>query len=149
MKISQQGLDLIKKYEQGPGGGVALESYLCSGGVWTIGWGHTKGVRFGQHATEAQCEQWMREDTGEAEDAVNRLVRVPLEQCQFDALASLAFNIGTWNFSASTLRKKLNAEDYDGAANEFPRWNKSRGVVLKGLVSRRLDEQTLFLTGSY
>lgn len=149
MKISQQGLDLIKRYEQGPGGGVALESYLCSGGKWTIGWGHTKGVRFDQHATEDQCRQFLLDDTAEAEAAVNRLVKVPLAQHQFDALAVFVFNIGATEFVTSTLRKKLNAGDYTGAAKEFPRWNKARGVVMKGLVRRRADERNLFLTGSF
>lgn len=149
MKISQQGLDLIKHYEQGPGGGVALESYLCSGFRWTIGWGHTKDVHFGQHATEDQCRQFLLDDTAEAEQAVNRLVRMPLAQHQFDAVAVLVFNIGATNFVNSTLRKKLNAGDYEGAAEEFPRWNKSRGIVMKGLVRRRADERKLFLTGSF
>lgn len=149
MKISQQGLDLIKEHEQGPEGGPALEAYPCSAGVWTIGWGHTKGVRFDQHATEDQCRQFLLEDTSFAEALVNSGIRVPLTQNQFDALVSLVFNIGSGHFCTSTLRKKLNAGDYAGAAEEFPRWNKSKGVVLNGLVKRRAEERALFLTGSY
>jgi lysozyme len=149
VKISQQGLDLIKHYEQGPGGGCALESYVCNGGVWTIGWGHTKGVRFGQHATEDQCRQFLLDDVAETEATINRVVRMPLVQHQFDALVALVFNIGSGNFFSSTLRKKLNAGDYEGAAEQFGRWNISNSVTLKGLVRRRADETKLFLTGSY
>lgn len=149
MKLSQKGLELIKKYEQGPGGGPALEAYLCPARVWTLGWGHTKGVRFGQMATEEQCNRFLLEDCDVAEAAVNNLVRAPLLQREFDALVSFVFNLGSGNFFSSTLRKKLNRMDYAGAAEEFPRWNKSNGVALKGLTARRLDEKTLFLTGSY
>lgn len=149
MKISQKGLDLIKKYEQGPGGGVALEAYLCSGGKWTIGWGHTKDVRFDQHATEAQCEQFLIEDVAEAEAIVNKGIHAPLLQREFDALAVFAFNFGQPKFFSSTLRKKVNRMDYASAAEEFARWNKADGVVMKGLIARRADEKSLFLTGSY
>lgn len=155
MKIGKAGLDIIKLYEQGPDGGPALESYLCPSRVWTIGWGHTKGVRMGQHATLAQCEQWLLEDCAEAERGVNLLVKVPLTQNQFDALVSFAFNVGTdidddtiaEGLGDSTLLRKLNAGDYAGAAKEFPKWNKSKGRVLNGLVLRRQDEQALFMTG--
>lgn len=149
MRISQKGLDLIKKYEQGPEGGVALEAYLCSSRVWTIGWGHTKDVRFDQHATEAQCEQWLLEDIADAEAAVAKGIHAPLLQREFDALVSFVFNVGSSNFFSSTLRKKVNGMDYASAANEFPRWNKSKGVVMNGLIARRADEKHMFLLGSY
>ena len=157
MKIGKAGLDLIKLYEQGPDGGAALESYLCPARIWTIGWGHTKGVHIGQHATLAQCEQWLLEDVATAEAAVNALVRVPLTQNQFDALVSFVFNIGVGRpttdpkggagFWASTLRRLLNESDYAGAAGQFKRWNKGGGAVLNGLVARRADEEALFMTG--
>lgn len=147
MKIGKAGLDIVKLYEQGPEGGPALESYLCPGRVWTIGWGHTKGVRMGQHATLAQCEQWLLEDCADAEKAVNDLVKVPLTQNQFDALVSFVFNVGRGNLANSTLLRLLNAGDYAGAAEQFPRWNKSKGRILNGLVARRADEKALFLTG--
>lgn len=157
MKIGKAGLDIIKLYEQGPDGGPALEAYLCPARVWTLGWGHTKGVRMGQHCTLAQAEQWAVEDCADAERAVNDLVGVPLTQNQFDALVSFVFNVGRGRpqsdpkgpagFHGSTLLRKLNAKDYTGAAKEFPRWNKGGGVILNGLVMRRADEQALFLTG--
>jgi lysozyme len=149
MKMSQQGLDLIKHYEQGPEGGCALEAYLCSGGKWTIGWGHTHGVRPGHHATEEQCRQFLLDDVSGSELVIDTGVVVPLKQHQYDALVSIVFNIGSTNFGTSTLLKKLNAGDYVGAAEQFKRWNKSRGVTLKGLILRRARETKLFLTGSY
>lgn len=157
MKIGKAGLDIIKVYEQGPEGGAALESYLCPARVWTLGWGHTKGVRMGQHATLAQCEQWLLDDVADAEKAVNELVGVPLTQNQFDALVSFVFNVGRGRplghrlgaagFEGSTLLGILNARDYDGAAKQFKRWNKGGGAVLNGLVARRADEEALFMTG--
>lgn len=146
MKIGKAGLDIIKLYEQGPDGGPALEAYLCPARVWTIGWGHTKGVHYGMHATVEQCEQWIVEDCADAEKAVNDLVKVPLTQNQFDALVSFVFNIGRGNLANSTLLRLLNAGDYAGAAGQFPRWNKSKGRILNGLVARRADEKALFLT---
>lgn len=149
MRLGQKGEELIKFYEQGPGGGPALEAYACPAGVWTIGWGHTRGVRFDQHATIEQCKDFFIEDAAAHELAVDTGVTVPLTQGQYDALVSLAFNIGNGNFLQSTLRRKLNAGDYAGAAQEFKRWNKSKGVTLKGLTRRRAAETKLFLTGSY
>ncbi|WP_312069487.1 lysozyme, partial [Acinetobacter sp.] len=77
--------------------------------------------------------------------SVNNLVKVPLSQNQFDALVSLTYNIGSTAFKNSTLLKKLNAKDYAGAADQFLRWNKGGGKVLKGLVRRREAERALFL----
>lgn len=77
---------------------------------------------------------------------VNRVVNVPLTQNQFDALVSLAYNIGPHAFEASTLLKKLNVGDYYAAAEQFLRWDKSKGQILKGLVKRRAAEKKLFLT---
>jgi lysozyme len=147
VKLGKAGSDLIKVYEQGPEGGPALEAYLCPARVWTIGWGHTKDVFMGQHCTEQQAERWFDEDTDEAERAVDLLVVAPLTQNQFDALVSFTYNLGRGNLATSTLLRLLNAKDYTGAANQFPRWNKSKGIVLNGLVSRRADEKALFLTG--
>lgn len=148
MKIGTAGLDLIKRYEQGPCGGPAVYAYLCPAGVWTAGWGHTHGVK--PHSgpfTLDQMEHWLIEDTRDAEGAINSLVTVPISQNQFDALVSLAFNIGSGNFGRSTLLRLLNKGLYAKAADQFPRWNKSNGIVLDGLTKRRNDEQRLFLTG--
>lgn len=138
--------ELIKKWE-----GLELEAYLPTPhDVWTIGWGHTKTARKGMVITQKKAQQLFNEDIAWAEAAVNRLVKVGLNQNQFDSLVSLVFNIGTPNFSKSTLLRKLNAGDYEGAAEEFPRWNKQRQngklVVLRGLVRRRAEEMEYFLS---
>lgn len=132
---------LIKKWEA-----LRLEAYLpTKDDVWTIGWGHTAGVYQGMKITEAQAQKFFEDDVAWATDAVNKLVKVELSQNQFDALVSFVFNIGLGAFSKSTMLRKLNAGDYEGAASEFPRWNKQAGKVLKGLVNRRQEEMEYFL----
>lgn len=142
MDISQAGIDAIKDYE-----GVRLKAYDDGVGVWTIGVGHTKGVKRGDEITMTQADEFLRTDLADAEKAVNTRVTVPLTQGQFDALVSFVFNLGSGAFMASTLLKKLNARDYDGAADEFLRWNKAGGRVLAGLVKRRISERIMFLEG--
>lgn len=133
---------LIKEWEQ-----LRLEAYLPTpNDKWTIGWGHTSTAKKGMVITEQEAQALFDQDVAWAVDAVNSLVKVGLNQNQFDALVSFVFNIGTTNFRNSTLLRKLNNGDYEGAANEFPRWNKQKGKVLRGLVRRRAHEQELFLT---
>ncbi|MEY5099149.1 MAG: hypothetical protein RJA36_1868 [Pseudomonadota bacterium] len=142
MKLSDAGLSLIKRHE-----GLRLKAYPdpgTGGEPWTIGYGHTQGVQPGQEITEAQAEDYLREDVYWAEDAVRDHVKVALEQHEFDALVSLAFNIGAGAFARSTLLRKLNDGDKAGAAAEFARWNQAGGKVLPGLVKRRADEAALF-----
>lgn len=141
MRTSKKGIDLIKQFE-----GCRLTAYKCPSGVYTIGYGHTKGVTKGQKISQERANSLLGQDIKEYENAVNRLISAPLNQNQFDALVSFCFNCGVGAFKTSTLRKKLNAKDYQGAANEFPRWNKGGGKVLKGLVKRRAAEQKLFNT---
>ena len=143
MRISEQGLDLIKSFE-----GLRLKSYQDSIGVWTIGWGHTRGVRKGQVITEAQAERFLRDDLEPIERQLTAdLGEDGVLQCQFDALCSWIFNLrdGIRQYNTSTLRRKLKAGDYKGAANEFPRWCHSGGKVLPGLVTRRAAERKMFL----
>lgn len=139
MKISPDGLELIKRHE-----GLRLKAYRCPGGKWTIGYGHTKDVRRGMVIARVHADRFLKEDVQDAEEAVNRLVEVPLTQGQFDALASFVFNLGVGAFSRSTLLKKLNAGDHRGAAGEFERWVYSNKRRLLGLVVRREDERALF-----
>ncbi|MCJ2030709.1 lysozyme [Methylobacterium sp. J-043] len=94
--------------------------------------------------TQAEADDILARDLVRFEDAVARLVRVPVTQNQFDALVSFAFNLGEGNLGSSTLLKKLNAGDYDGAADQFARWNKAKGKVLTGLTRRRAAEADLF-----
>lgn len=122
------------------------DPYVCEGGKWTNGWGHTKGVtKDSKPVTTSQGEANLAADLKEFEDAVNSLVKVPLLQCQFDALVSFAFNLGANALAGSTLLKNLNAGDYKGAADQFLRWNKAGGKVLRGLEKRRAAERSMFL----
>lgn len=132
--------DIVKEFE-----GLRLEAYKCPAGVWTIGYGHTRGVIPGDVITEAEAEALLAEDLEDSEDAVRAFVNVELNQNQFDALVSFVYNLGSGNFNSSTLLRKLNNGDYLGAANEFNRWNKAGGVVLSGLVRRRNAEANLFI----
>lgn len=139
--INDSALNLIKQAE-----GLRNTAYKCPAGVWTIGYGHTSGVRKGMRCTETQAEVWLMDDLRESEQAVDYLVKVPLTDNQRGALVSFVFNVGAGNFAASTLLKKLNAGDYDGAASEFARWNKAGGKILPGLTKRRQAEAALFLS---
>ena len=145
MKTSQSGISLIKGFE-----GKRLNAYYDSVGVWTIGFGTTRypigtQVKKGDTCTELQAELYLKNDLVKFENAINRLVKVPLNQNQFDALSSFTYNLGETNLSSSTLLKKLNAKDYAGTADQFPRWNKAGGKVMNGLTRRREAERNLFL----
>ncbi len=140
MIISTNGLNLIKHFE-----GLRLRAYQCSANVWTIGYGHTADVGENDVITEEEALSFLRQDVAESERAVNKHVHVPLTQNQFDALVSFVFNLGVGNFRTSTLLKKLNAGDDDGAAQEFGRWIHAGGKALPGLVRRREAERALFL----
>ena len=141
MKTSKKGIELIKKYE-----GFSSQAYHCPAGVLTIGYGHTKMVKKNDKITKEQAEKLLKEDLVSRELCVEKAVKVPLTQAMFDSLVSFVYNVGSGNFTTSTLLKKLNKGDYVGASNEFPRWNKARKVVLNGLVKRREDERKLFLS---
>ena len=139
MEISQEGLSLIKKFE-----GCELESYKCAAGVWTIGYGSTNGIEEGMEISQERADMLLLEDVEVFEEAVNKLVEVPLEQNQFDALVSWTFNLGSTNLQNSTLLKVLNNKDYEGVPSQIKRWNKAGGEVLQGLVRRREAEALLF-----
>lgn len=133
--------DVVREFE-----GLRLEAYLDTGGVWTIGYGHTgEEVKRGLTIDLAQAETWLTEDLREAEGYVSKLVKVGLTQNQFDALVSFVYNIGGTAFGYSTLLRKLNAGDHEGAANQLLRWNKDNGKVIGGLTNRRKKERELFL----
>lgn len=146
MQVSQNGLKLIKEFE-----GLSLIPYLCPANKATIGYGSTyypdgtKVTMKDRPITEQKATEILEfianKDFG---SNINKVIKVPLNQNQFDALVSFAYNIGNTNFNWSTLLKKLNKGDYDGASNEFGRWNQSNGKILKGLVLRRQKEKELF-----
>lgn len=141
MRISQSGIDLIKEFE-----GCVLYVYKDAVGLPTIGIGHLikSGEKF-TTITMQEAEDLLRSDIKIFEDALNKSIKVPVTQNQFDAMLSLAFNIGYGAFNKSTLLKKVNANDFSGAANEFRKWNKAGGRVLPGLIRRRTAEQKLFM----
>ena len=148
MKISENGLNLIKEFE-----GLSLKPYLDVVKIPTIGWGNTyypngkKVTLSDKPISEIEATEMIsyiaQKDFG---DKILQLVKVPLNQNQFDALISICYNIGMGNFSKSTLLKKINQGDFKGASLEFERWNRSGGVVLAGLVKRRLKEKALFIS---
>ena len=139
MKISQEGLSLIKKFE-----GCRLEAYYCSGGVLTIGYGHTGGVKESDTITQEEAEKLLRADVFKFEEYVEDNVMVELDQGQFDALVAWTFNLGPGNLRESTMLKKLNNEDYKSVPSEMKRWNKAGGKTLDGLIRRRNAEALLF-----
>ncbi len=148
-QINRDGLRIVKGFE-----GLELRAYQDSVGVWTIGYGHTAAagppdVYPGQTITEAQAEEILRRDLRKFESGVRDVVKVPLNSDQFSALVSFSFNVGVGALANSTLLRKLNARDYQGAANEFPRWVKAGGQTLQGLVRRRDAERALFLSQDY
>lgn len=148
MALNDATISLIKSHE-----GLRLKAYADAGYGWdraTIGYGHTAAagppdVKKGMVITEEEAEEILRRDLGRVELAVKEAVKVPINANQFGALVSFAFNVGTGAFRRSTLLLKLNAGDYDGAAGQFARWNKSNGKVLEGLKKRRAEEAALFL----
>lgn len=141
MKLSENGKKLIKKFE-----GCSLKAYKCPAGVLTIGYGHTKGVVCNQKITQAEADRLFNEDVKIFENAVNTLVKVPINQNQFDALVSFTFNLGIGAFKNSTLLRLLNQGLYCGASEQFGLWVHVGKIVLHGLVVRREEERKLFLT---
>lgn len=151
MKISDKGLDLIKEFEGylrplKDGGCIA---YKCPAGVWTLGWGCTKGIKPGMTWTREQATQALRKELAECEAAATRMVTVPINQNQFDALVSFSYNCGIGALQKSTILRKLNKGDIEGAAAAFMMWDRAtvngRRVPLRGLTRRRAAERALFL----
>ena len=139
MKLGERGTEILKYFE-----GCKLTAYQDSVGVWTIGYGHTKGVYNGMTITQEEAEQMLLTELEEYEGYIENMVTVPLTQNQFDALVVWIYNLGPTNFKNSTLLKELNAGNYNAAGQEITRWNKAGGKVLAGLVKRREAEAQLF-----
>lgn len=141
MRTSGRGINLIKQHE-----GLRLEAYRCPAGIYTIGYGHTAGVRRGDVIDERRAEQLLADDLKKFEAVVNR--ECPgINQNQFDALVSFTFNLGETNLRKSTLLKCVKANpDNQNIYTEFLRWNKSKGEVLPGLILRRKAEADLYFS---
>jgi len=139
MKISDNGIDLIKAFE-----GCELEAYQCSADVWTIGYGHTRGVSEGDVFSQEDADTTLRKDLEEFESYVSDLVTIPLTQYQFDALVSWTFNLGPTNLGESTMLTRINDSKFLDVPYEIQRWNKAGGKVVAGLARRRAAEAKLF-----
>ena len=146
MHINKACLDLIKRFE-----GWRSKAYKCSAGVWTIGYGHTSSagaprVRAGSTITKAEGEKILHRDVENFANGVRKYIRVDLNANQFGALVSFAYNVGLGNFKKSSVLRVVNARQFDRVPRRLALWNKAKGKVLKGLVRRRGDEGSLFMT---
>lgn len=158
MTLSEEGLRLIKHHE-----GFRNKPYRCPANLWTIGYGHVlypdqAKLKMPERASyplrpehdkvwsDGGIDAILRSDLQRFESGVLRLCPSSADsQAQFDALVSFSFNVGLGSLQSSTLRMKYNRGDIEGAAKEFPKWNKAGGRILQGLAKRRADEQALFL----
>jgi lysozyme len=140
MTTSRKGLQLIKDFE-----GLRLGSYKCPAGVWTIGYGHTKGVRQGQVIDQMRADDMLIEDIAPIERLLNS-IGINFRQEQFDALVSWIFNLGQGSFKNSTILKRImdNADDTE-IADQIIRWVYASGKILTGLKKRRIAEANMFL----
>ena len=148
MNIDQKGIELLKEFE-----GLRLTAYQDSGGLWTIGIGTIRyedgtPVKKGDVITKERSEELLLHEVSKSVQAVNDYISVELTQNQFDALVSFTYNLGIGALKNSTLRKKVNVKDFDGAAKEFLRWCNVNGKMIPGLLKRRTKESFLFLSNS-
>lgn len=158
MKVSDKTIYMIKHHE-----GVKTKPYQCPALLWTVGVGHVidpnhakvkladrKGLPipdgWDRVLSMDEVDSILRQDLARFEAGVMRLCPKGKSQGQFDALVSFAFNVGLGNLQNSTLRMKHNRGDFEGAAEEFLKWNKAGGKVLKGLDNRRKDERALYIS---
>lgn len=147
--LTQAAVDLIKEFE-----GFRANAYpdpATGGEPWTIGYGHTSAagvpkVKKGMTISLAEGEAILRADLKPVEARVRKLVTAPINDNEYGALVSFVFNVGGGNFATSTLLRKVNAGDKNGARSEFAKWNKAAGKVMDGLTRRRAAEAKLFGT---
>lgn len=137
MNPSPRAVTLVQEFE-----GCRLEAYQDVRGIWTIGYGHTGGIQAHQCITQQQADEFLAADLETASKPLQALCE--LTQMEFDALTSFIFNVGAGAFSTSTLRRKISAADFRGAALEFGKWVFAGGQEVPGLVRRRAAEQALF-----
>jgi len=148
MRVNEAALTIIKSFE-----GFSSDPYLDPIGIPTIGFGSIwtiNGDRISMDhpcVNKEQATKLLQREVRHVEAAIRRLIKAELTENMFSAVASLAYNIGTGNLQRSTLRIKLNRGRYLDAADEFPKWRKAGGRVLKGLVRRRIAERNLFING--
>ena len=143
-QVDDEGREAIKRFEA-----CRLGAYQDAVGIWTIGYGSTRGVRAGMTITQEEADRRLADDLAPAESAVDRLVMVDLTDGQFDALVSFVFNVGEGTFAKSTLLKTLNAGHYSAVPAQLQRFRYAHGRPLKGLAARRAAEAGLWARGSY
>jgi lysozyme len=146
MEISVRGLNLIKRFE-----GLSLKPYICPSGHFTIGYGNTyyedgtKVAMDDKPITIKRAEMLLKLIVDKFAIGVEKVLKVPLEQNQFDAVVSFSYNVGLGNLKSSTLLKKINDGKFLEASKEFGKWNKAKGKILDGLTKRREAERLLFI----
>jgi GH24 family phage-related lysozyme (muramidase) len=144
--VTENGIELIKHFETFVG-----HVYICPAGYPTVGYGHVvrswEKERFANGITEVEAEALLQADLKRYEASVCRLIKVPLDDGMYDALVSFTFNLGGGALQRSTLRSRLNRGEYEGAADELPKWAYAGGRKLRGLVRRREAERYLFMWG--
>ena len=139
MQISKTGIELLKHFE-----GCELKAYQDSVGVWTIGYGHTKGIYEGLEITQLEAEKMLQDELPEYEGYITDKVVPMLQQHEYDALVCWVYNLGPTNLSSSTLLKRLNAGEFKDVPFQMKRWDKAGGQPLLGLTRRRNAEALLF-----
>ena len=139
MQLSKTGIELLKHFE-----GCELKAYQDSVGVWTIGYGHTKGIYEGLEITQLEAEKMLQDELPEYEGYITDKVVPMLQQHEFDALVCWVYNLGPTNLSSSTMLKKLNAGEFKEVPFQMKRWDKAGGQPLLGLTRRRNAEALLF-----
>lgn len=140
--IPDIAIEFIKKWE-----GVSLKAYKDSGGIWTIGYGHTSRVKHEDIITQEQADAFLKQDLFQASRAIVRLTDMHLNDYQYTALLSLVFNIGIAAYQRSTLRQVINRGELSKVSEEFRKWSKDQGRTVKGLLQRRKAEARLFMKG--
>lgn len=141
MQYSRTGLALTEQFEN-----CRLTAYQDIKGVWTIGWGHTEGVKAGMTITQDQADEYLADDINWANNVVNSLVHASLTQGEHDALVDFVYNVGSGNFASSTLLKLLNAGNLQAAVEQLDTWDHAGGKVVAGLLRRRQAETAEFTT---
>ena len=143
MKTSEKGIELIKKFE-----GCKLTAYKCPAGIWTIGYGHTRNVHKGEVITQQQADELLKQDLLVYEAGIN-VMKLNINQNQFDSLVSFAFNLGLGALQKSTLLKRIKVNPNDPKIkDEFLRWSYAGGKQLKGLLLRRQAECDLYFNNN-
>ena len=139
MQLSKTGIELLKHFE-----GCELKAYQDSVGVWTIGYGHTKGIYEGLEITQSEAEKMLQDELPEYEGYITDKVVPMLQQHEYDALVCWVYNLGPTNLSSSTLLKRLNAGEFKDVPFQMKRRDKAGGQPLLGLTRRRNAEALLF-----